>query len=240
MLPNNVYAADVNGEIVSVSNFSSSLIDVPFESSSSTGKGNLQAEYSCSSKVPPIGTEVKVTIAPRPGAEKSPHARILLEIDRFGRMKIDGTPILHGNLRPWIKKFVSVHSETLAVIRADAQTIIYDVAEAREELAFGGISETYQEHMAPKAPVLPRSAEQAQAELKRWAKDFAHAEDMLVDPAKQAKSVLEEIQRELARTERTKTLLEDYASQLRQTLKKHQATTQPDDNKNQPRQTDGK
>ncbi|MCP4378130.1 MAG: hypothetical protein GY794_18395, partial [bacterium] len=72
MLPNNVYAADVNGEIVSVSNFSSSLIDVPFESSSSTGKGNLQAEYSCSSKVPPIGTEVKVTIAPRPGAEKSP------------------------------------------------------------------------------------------------------------------------------------------------------------------------
>jgi hypothetical protein len=237
MLPDNVYGADINGEIVSVSNFSSSLIDVPFESSSKGGEGNLQAEYSCSSKVPPIGTEVKVTIAPRPGAEKSPHARILLEIDRFGRMKIDGSPILQGDLRVWTRKFLTVHTETLAVIRADPQTIIYDIAEAREELAFGGISETYQQHLPLKAPIPPRSVEQAQAELKRWAEDFKRAEHLLVDPAKQAKSVLKEIQRELARNERTKALLEDYAAQLRKALAKHQATTQPADNSKPPRRT---
>ncbi|MDP6636617.1 MAG: YdjY domain-containing protein [Phycisphaerae bacterium] len=241
MLPDNTYAADINGEIVSVSNFSSSLIDVPFESSSKGGEGNVQAEYMANPKVvPPIGTKVKVTIAPRPGAEKSPHARILLEIDRFGRMKIDGERILPGNLRAWVRKFVAVHRDTLAVIRSDAQTIVYDVAEAREELAFAGVSETEQQQLTPKAPIPPRSPEQAQAELKRWAKDFARAEHLLMDPAKQAQRVLAEIDRELARTERMRALWEDYAAALRQELAKHKASTQPADDKNKSSRTDGK
>ena len=239
MLPDNTYAADINGEIVSVSNFSSSLIDVPFESSSDAGEGNVQAEYSADPKaVPPIGTKVKVTIAPRPGAEKSPHARILLEIDRFGRMKIDGMRILRGDLRAWTKKFVAVHSDTLAVIRAEAHTIVYDIAEAREELSFAGVTETEQQHLTPEAPVPPRSAEQAQAELKRWARDFTRAEHLLMDPVKQARNVLKEIDRELARAERMKTLWEDYAAALRQALAKHEATTRPADGKDQPRRTD--
>jgi len=241
MLSDNTYAADINGEIVSVSNFSSSLIDVPFESSSEGGQGNLQAEYSADPQaVPPVGTKVKVTIAPRDGAEKSPHARILLEIDRFGRMKIDGMRILPGGLRAWVKKIVSVHSDTLVVIRSDAQTIVYDIAEAREELSFAGVTETEQQHLMPEAPIPPRSAEQAQAELKRWARDFTRAEHLLMDPVKQARSVLKEIDRELARTERMKALWEDYAAQLRQAIAKHEAATQPADNKNQPRRTDGK
>jgi len=228
MLPDNTYAADINGEVVSVSNFSSSLIDVPFESSSSGGEGNVQAEYIADPKaIPPIGTKVKVTISPRPGAEKSPHARILVEIDRFGRMKIDGVPILPGKLRAWTRKFVEVHKDTLAVIRSDAQTIVYDVAEAREELTFAGVTETEEQQLTPRAPIPPRSAAEARAELQRWAKDFARAEHMLVDPAKQASSVLAEIDRELARTERMKVLLEDYAAALRKALADHKATTQP-------------
>ncbi len=241
MLSDNTYAADINGEIVSVSNFSSSLIDVPFESSSDGGEGNVQAEYSADPKtVPPIGTKVEVTIAPRAGAEKSPHARILLDIDRFGRMKIDGEAILRGDLRAWVKKFVAVHSDTLAVIRADAHTIVYDIAEAREELSFAGITETEQQHLTPEAPIPPRSAAQAQAELKRWTRDFARAEHLLMDPARQARRVLKEIDRELARAERMKNLWEDYAAALRQALAKHEAATRPADDKNQPRRTDGK
>jgi hypothetical protein len=239
MLPDNTYAADINGEIVSVSNFSSSLIDVPFESSSDGGQGNLQAEYSGNAQVPPIGTKVKVTIAPRAGSEKSPHARILLDIDRFGRMKIDGVRILPGGLRAWVKKFVSVHSDTLAVIRADARTIVYDIAEAREELTFAGVTETEQQHLMPEAPIPPRSAEQAQAELKRWARDFSRAEHLLVDPAKQAGRVLKEIDRELERTERMRALWKNYAAQLRQALAKHKAATQSTD-KNRSRRSDGK
>jgi hypothetical protein len=241
MLPDNTYAADINGEIVSVSNFSSSLIDVPFESSSEGGEGNVQAEYSADPKVvPPIGTKVTVTIAPRAGAEKSAHARILLEIDRFGRMKIDGMRIMRGDLRAWTRKFVAVHSDTLAVIRADAHTIVHDIAEAREELSFAGVTETEQQHLTPKAPIPPRTAEQAQAELKRWARDFARAEHLLMDPAKHAGRVLKEIDRELARAERMKTLWEDYAAALRQALAKHEASKQPADKKNRPRRTDGK
>jgi hypothetical protein len=241
MLPNNSYAADINGEIVSVSNFSSSLIDVPFESSSDGGEGNVQAEYIADPKVvPPIGTKVRVTIAPRKGAEKSPHARILLEIDRFGRMKIDGTPILPGELRAWARKFVSVHSDTLAVVRADAQTIVHDIVEAREELAFAGISETEQQQLSPQAPIPPRNPAQAQAELKRWAKDFARAEHLLMDPAKQARKVLAEVDREIARAEQMKALWEDYAAALRQALKKHNATTQPAEQKTSSRVAPGK
>jgi hypothetical protein len=241
MLPDNTYAADINGEIVSVSNFSSSLIDVPFESSSKGGEGNVQAEYIADPKaVPPVGTKVKVTIAPRPGAEKSPHARILLEIDRFGRMKIDGERILPGGLRAWVRKFVSVHTDTLAVIRSDAKTIVYDIAEAREELAFAGVTETEQQQLRPKAPMPPRSPEKAKAELEQWAKDFARAEHLLVDPAKQARKVLAEIERETARAERMRVLWQDYAAALRKALTEYEATTQPTDDKKKPGRTDGK
>ena len=240
MLPDNTYAADINGEIVSVSNFSSSLIDVPFESSSKGGEGNVQAEYVADPKVvPPIGTKVKVTIAPRPGAEKSPHARILLEIDRFGRMKIDGQRILPGGLRAWARKCVAVHSDTLAVIRSDALTIVYDIAEAREELAFAGVTETEQQQLTPKAPIPPRSPEQARAALEQWAKDFARAEHLLMDPAKQARKVLAEIERETARAERMRLLWQDYGAALRKTLAEYEATTQPADGGKKSSRTDG-
>lgn len=241
MQSDNTYAADVNGEIVSVSNFSSSLIDVPFESTSKGGEGNVQAEYQANAKaIPPIGTKVKVTIAPRKGAEKSAHARILVEIDRFGRIKIDGVAIPPGNLRKWVEKFVAVHADTLAVIRADARTIVYDIAEAREELSFGGITETEQQHVRPEIVIPPRTPEQAQAELKRWAKDFARAERLLVDPAKQARKVLKDIDRELARAERMTALWEDYAAALRKALADHQAATKPADDKKQSRRTEEK
>jgi hypothetical protein len=62
---------------------------------------------------------------------------------------------------------------------------------------------------------------------------------MLMDPAKQARRVLKEIDRELARAERMKTLWEDYAAALRQALAKHEATTRPADGKKQRRRTDG-
>jgi len=240
VLPDNTYAADMNGEIVSVSNFSSSLIDVPFESSSQGGQGNVQAEYIADAEtVPPIGTKVKVTISPRAGAEKSPHARILLEIDRFGRMKIDGERILPGSLRAWVRKFVSVHSDTLAVIRSDARTIVYDIAEAREELAFAGVTETEQQQLTPKAPIPPRSPEQARAELQQWAKDFKRAEHLLMDPAKQAKKVLAEVELEILRAERMKVLWQDYAAALRKALADHEAKGRDSDSKRSDR-TDGK
>jgi len=241
MLPDRTYAADINGEVVSVSNFSASLIDVPFESSKDAGEGNEAAEYSADpSAIPPVGTKVKVTISPRPGAEKSPHARILVEIDRFGRIKVDGSAIAPGQLRAWARKFAKAHPKTLAVIRAEARTIVNDIEEAREELGFAGIEETEQRHLMPKGPILPRTSVQARAELDRWAKDFARAEHLLMDPAKEAKIVLRQIDLELIRMKRMKILWDDYAAGLRQALAKHQATTQPSGGKDSPRADNGR
>jgi len=237
MLPDNTYAADINGEVVSVSNFSASLIDVPFKSSKDAGEGNEAAEYSANTKaIPPVGTKVRVTISPRPDAEKSPHARILVEIDKFGRIRVDGAPIAPGQLRTWARQFAKKHPRTLAVIRAEARTIVHDVEEAREELGFAGIEETERRHLMPKGPIPPRTVKQARAELARWTRDFRRAEHLLMDPVKEAAVVLRQIDAELAEMRRMKVLWEDYAAALRKALQEHKATTQPAGREN-PRRT---
>ena len=226
ILGDNRYAADLNGEIISVANFATSVIDVPFQSSAKNALLEYVADFEA---IPPLGTEVKVIILPPARSVKSPHARATLEIDRFGRLRIDGAAVSAAKLRQWAAAFAAEHPRAMVVIRAEARTIVHDIERAREELSLAGIREIQEQRLTTSEPVLPRNRRGIRDDRKQRALDLGEADRLLKDPVDEARAVLRQIEKELGEMERLRVLWADYAAQLREVLTKPQAATRPAD-----------
>ncbi len=229
-LPDGRYWADVDGEIISVSNFASAVLDVPFESSN---KEALMDFVSNAKAMPPAGTKVEMIIEPLAGAENSPHARVMIEIDPFGRLRLDGRPILLSDVREWAEQFIAKYPKGFVQIRAAGKAIVHDVEQVRMELRLGGAWETEIIRLPAEDAVLPRTPDQLQRQLKWWDNQFANAQDLIRDPAEDAQAVLQQIQRDLQVLQATQGLWEQYAKNLRQKMETYKASTQPAGTKTQ-------
>jgi len=218
VLPDGRYLADVEGEIISVANFASAVIDVPFESSDKEALMDFEANPKA---IPPADTAVDVIITPKAGAEKSPHARMLLEIDRFGGVQITGRRILLTELEKWASAYIKKHPRGQVHIRADGRALVADVARVREELRVGGVEEIEISRLVPDDAILPRTAQQVDQDLKRWAWKFQNAKDLLRDPGEQAAEVLKQIEQDIRRLQATQTMWRAYAERLREALKEY-------------------
>ena len=218
------YWADAEGDVISVSNFASSVIDVPFKSTDD----NAALEFAANKQaVPPTGTAVKVVISPLPGAERADHARAMLEIDHLGRMQLDGKPVVLTDLPRWAGKFINKHARAMVFIRAAGLALVNDVNVARQELRLGGIREFDVERVGMEGEVLPRTASQCDWSLKDWAHRFAHADDYIVPPETKARATLEQIDRQLKEMEARKELWLRYRADLRKALDAYEAAKPP-------------
>ena len=202
---------------------------LPIAALTSSAKNALLEYVANFEAIPPLGTEVKVIILPPARSAKSPHARAMLEIDRFGRLRIDGAAVSAAKLRQWAGAFAAEHPRAMVVIRAEVRTIVHDVERAREELSLAGIREIQEQRLTPGEPVLPRNRQGIRDDLKQRALDLAEADRLLKDPVAEARAVLRQIEKELGEMERLRVLWADYAAQLREVLTKHKAVTQPAD-----------
>jgi hypothetical protein len=218
------YEADVNGDIISVSNFSDAVIDVPFESSN---KDALRSYEVRPDAVPPVGTPVEVVIAPVAGAESADHARVTIDIDRYGRLAIEGERLPDEDLKQWARQYTARHAKGQVVLRIHPRALAYDVARSREQLRLGGVADVQEEYLMNDEPVLPRSPQQAADSLKWWAAQFANARELIYDPAIEADATLRQVQRQAQEFARLQALAADFAAQLRPMLEKYQASTQP-------------
>ncbi|MFB3890548.1 MAG: YdjY domain-containing protein [Phycisphaerae bacterium] len=224
--PNGMYIADHPdlGHIISVSNFPDSVIDVPFESTSSDEALEFAAN---TDKIPDKGTPVEVVITPLEGADKSPYARATLEIDRLGQLKIDGQAVSADKLSDWAGHFSDIHNKAQVVIRADGRALVYDVEAAKQAMRLGGIRSFREQFLTPDATVLPRTAAQVKEALSVWAEKFAHPRDYIMDPGEDADGVLKDIAQYIAEQDAGKELLKDYAAKLRKAAADYRASTQP-------------
>ena len=234
LLEDNRYEADINGEIVSVANFAASVIDVPFESSDSNaphGGENMLSFDANTGAIPPLQTPVEVILAPLPDAEKAEHARAMLQIDRFGRLQMDGRPITLERLRPWAEQFLSRHAKGQVIIRSRARAIAHDVTKVREELRIGGLFDMEEVKLPPLetiAPyILPRTGAQAAKAMARWRHKFADPGYYIREPSIGAHEHLRQIERRLREMEQQKQLLGEYLLNLKAALGRYEATTQP-------------
>ena len=98
-------------------------------------------------------------ITPDKGSERSPHARALLEIDRFGRMTIDGRAIYVSDLAKWAEQYTQEHKEGMVVIRSDPRALCAFAPITRTELKIGGVFE-FEPRISPSPPPLPRTPHQ--------------------------------------------------------------------------------
>jgi hypothetical protein len=224
ILPNGRYWAELDGEVISVTNFASAVIDVPFRSSNSNEMREL---YANTEAIPPLGTKVEVTIAAMPSAEKAPDARAMLEIDKLGRMRVDDQPVTPEGLQDWAGKYIAQHERGMVVARVAGEALVNDVEVARLNLRLGGVREFQVQRIPLEGEPLPRTPEEARAALAKWAEKFANYKDLIDDPGEQALRTCDQVDLWLKNVEATKVMLKDYATQLRQAAVKYKASTQP-------------
>ncbi len=220
VLANGVYWADEEGEVISVSNFASSVIDVPFESSD---KKDLLEFSANTNAIPAVKTPVTVIITPLGDAENADHARALLEIDRFGTMRLSGKPVTDKELAAWAVKFSSRHKKAMVYIRLAGRSFVEDAQRAREILRIAGIREFDEQRLPVGVLLLPRTERQLRRDLKEWATKFANPKDYIIPPDEQADAALKEIARKIEELEAKKKLWREYETSLRKALDAYRA-----------------
>ncbi len=224
VLPDGTYWAEQDGEIVSVSNFASAVVDVPFRSSN---VDRLREVFAKGDAIPAEGTKVEVVFAALPGGPTAAHARALLEIDAKGRMRIDGKGVDLPGLEAWGMKYLARHERGQVVIRAAGRALVHDVEAAHTSLRIAGVRDFVYQRLTALGEVLPRTPEQARGALAEWEDRFAHAEELIHDPAERARRTLDQIDMELKALEARKALLAEYAAHLKAAEAKYRASTQP-------------
>jgi len=231
VLPDGPYWADLpsEGGIISVANVASAVIDVPFESSSTMEQRDYVPNRQA---MPPPGTAVKMIITPLPGAERAPDARVWLEIDRFGRLRLEGQLVELDQLEPWGRTYIAAHARGQVVIRCQAEAIIEDLREAREALDFAGVRDLVNVFMPPEDPLLPRTPGQARADLEHWRQRLANPQDYIADPADQIRHVLRQVELRMREMEALAAMWAGYAKDLQESLKAAAAATQPAERSN--------
>ncbi len=222
VLPDGRYWADLNGEIISVANFASSVIDVPFESTSD----NQLLQFSTNTEaIPPDGTEVQIVIKPVKGAKKAPHARQTIEIDRNGRLSVQGQNVSWKQISNWAEKYIAAHSRGMVHIRARPDALSHDVRHLKDELLLGGVREMEVEHLAAEPPPLPRTPAQAKAEIRRFEEQLANPQDYLEDPVVKVKNRLGQVKFRLREHTRLEGLWDEYSASLRQLLVEYESSS---------------
>ena len=218
------YWADVDGDVISLANFASAVIDVPFESSSSNAILSFKANTAA---IPPLKTPVEIVVAPLPGAANATHARATLYLDRTGAMHLGPRVLKLNQLAKWVRQYVARHAKGRIVVRAVAEAIAHDIAMAKREIEMAGVADIRVEHLMSRQVPLPRTSLQLTEALREWKNKFPAAQELLVDPAEEAAETLQQVEAEMLRLKQRRILLARYAQELSAALERYRASTRP-------------
>ncbi|MCK5113272.1 MAG: hypothetical protein KAR11_00730 [Phycisphaerae bacterium] len=213
ILPNGTYQADTSGGLISLANLSSSVLDVPFESTRTLENRRFSAD---TDKLPTPGTKVQLVITPEKNAVNAPHARAMLEIDRLGQLLIDGQRIDYPQLQKWAQQYTDQHKLGRVVIRSAGRAMCVYGAMAKLELKLGGVFE-FEEYTAPmQAPLLPQTPAQLKVMLSSLKKRLADPDEQINNPKREITRTLDQIQRQRAELKRLDGLWTEYEKSLKE------------------------
>ena len=218
------YWADVEGGIISLANFASSVIDVPFQS---TDKNAFLEFVADGGKVPPAGTAVQVVLTAAQGAEAAEVARISLTVDSLGRIRLDGQALAPEAVGEQVKALLGRHTQLSADIRLDPQALVHDRERLKVILEDAGVTDLSFRVVQSNDDVLPRTPEEAARTLAWWKQQLANARELIVDPFEDAQRVIQQVQRQRRQLDDTRGLWAQYAEQLARLVREQQAATQP-------------
>jgi hypothetical protein len=211
------YWADQNGELISVSNFASAVLDVPFRSSDKEGQLAYQADRKV---LPERGTKVQLILKPSPKADQSPYARAMIDIDPDGQLAVDGQALATEKLEDWAGKLSRDHPKAKVIVRPDPKATVGQVQWVLETVRLGGIFDTDVERLRRQVE-LPRTAADRQRLLAAWAGRFAEPAEQVVPPSQQVAELLPVLRSHLARKQRQAEVLQEYIDDLQRLAARH-------------------
>ena len=220
LLGNDAYWADSSGELISVSNFPSAVLDVPFESSADN---RLLAFAANTDAIPPEGTRVDVVLTVTD--DTSPHARAWVWVDRRGGVRVGQTAMTLDELTGWGEGFGTRYPQCQVVIRADPRAMGQQVQDVYDAVRMSGIWNILETRSVAEDPLLPRTEAQAAIQLARLRRDLAEGETALGDPLETAQYRLDQVADELEELDRLEALWQDYARQVRESMAQTPADT---------------
>ena len=225
VLPDGRYLADLSGDMICISNFADAIVDVPLESSASNALLCFRAN---SPEIPPLATPVQVVIAPQADRAGSADARVTMDIDRLGRLSIDGRRIMPSDVPSWARSYKARHERGDVVLRVDSRALAYDIALAKSQLGLGGVDDV-QEQYIPSPPPLPRTTGEADESVAWFAQQFKQAGGQISDDAQQAQSILLQTQAQIEELQALQDIWRRYARQLKTLLEQESGKrdTQP-------------
>ncbi len=208
------YAADAQGEYISLVNFSTAILDVPFTSTDSDASLYFRTKPDA---IPPADTRVTVTIHVLKDAAESDFVRRLLYVDRFGRYRAEGSREMLSldELSKWGASFVGKHKRGQVILRGAGKAFVHDLLVAKEELWIGGVREIDIQYDAARMPVLPRTPKQINEALADWAAKFAQPSEQIDPPLETVVPTLQQIDQKLHEMKVTRKMLEEYRTKLR-------------------------
>lgn len=194
VMPDGTYVADQTGGIIAVANLPTAVIDVPFESTRDLRARRFVVNRD---KIPAAGTSVSVIIEPVENAAKAPYARAILDIDRFGRLFIDGREQSWDDLSAWAGTYTDSHREGMVVIRSLPLALTCYGPRAKLELKLGGVYNFRDVALDNGEDIFPRTDRQLRIIIGKWNKRFEHPEDQLLDPGVRADEELKRVRKRL-------------------------------------------
>jgi hypothetical protein len=211
VMPSGAYWADESGDVISISNFGSSLIDVPFESTNQDANLIYSADTPL---IPPLGTPVEVIISPVSNPVQESYATQYIYVDALGQVDVDGRQMSLEELGQWAYRFVGQHLRARIVIMIHPRTQANTVQQVYETLRGNAVLDIREVRMYLDGPWLPLTPAQAETALADLADRFDHPLDYIEDPAKVAADTLAAIAVRRAELQRELELLEVYEADL--------------------------
>jgi hypothetical protein len=211
LMANGVYWADGSGDLISLSNFPSTVLDVPFESTDSNEGLLYQANTEA---IPPEGTEVTVTLTPLPDAAESPYVRKWVFVDAMGDATADGAALAVEELTEWGMTLVNAHPRAQVVVWLDPAVTSHRTQQVWEALRVGGVYDIREVREATAAPWLPLSASQQEVLLADINERFEYPKDYYVTPQEHSQGVLDAIEVRRAELARQEALLAGLEAEI--------------------------
>ncbi len=205
------YWADGSGDLISVSNFASTVLDVPFESTDRNDDLLYQANTAA---IPPEGTQVTVTLTPLDDATESPYARKWLFLDAAGDMSVDGQVVTMNDLTQWAMDFVRDHGRGQVVVWLDPSLPSRRAQQVWEALRVGGVFDIREVRAITEAPWLPLSQTQQDELLADMTDRFENPKDFYESPHDRSELILKEIEARKAELARQEAILDALSVEL--------------------------
>ncbi len=215
VMPDGTYVADQTGGIIAVANLPTAVIDVPFESTRDLRARRFVVNRD---KIPAAGTPVRIIIEPVKNAAKAPCARAILDIDRFGRLLIDGRELSWDDLSGWAGQYTDNHREGMVVIRSLPLALTCYGPRAKLELKLGGVYNFRDVALDTGEDIFPRTDRQLHILVGKWKQRLEHPEDQLLDPAIRAAEELKRVRKRLDDLKAYTGILEQYRQFLKRSI----------------------